>query len=156
MLEAPVCNVLVCLHVWRFADDYRVALQQSYVWTIQEDVPDAQGFFARPRRRRQNVRTKTLVHTLSFWCLNPSVVSAWPWATTWLKFCFQFLPHVSVGKSGRIISVCIISGLCICSSWQQCMCVLAGILWSGHSSTQYSAHLWYALTHGVLLFRTGP
>ncbi|MCJ8740108.1 hypothetical protein PDJAM_G00055150 [Pangasius djambal] len=57
----------------RFADDYRVALQQSYVWTTQEDVPDAQGFLARPRRRRQNVRTKTLVHTLSFWCLNPAV-----------------------------------------------------------------------------------
>ncbi|XP_060800008.1 Fanconi anemia group J protein isoform X2 [Neoarius graeffei] len=57
----------------RFADDYRVALQQSYAWTTQEDVPDAQGFFARPRRRRQNTRTKTLVHTLSFWCLNPAV-----------------------------------------------------------------------------------
>lgn len=64
------------MHVCRFADDYRVALQQSYVWTTQEDVPDAQGFFARPRRRRQAVRTKTLVHTLSFWCLNPAVVSA--------------------------------------------------------------------------------
>ncbi|KAK2831413.1 hypothetical protein Q7C36_016499 [Tachysurus vachellii] len=57
----------------RFADDYRVALQQSYVWTTQEDVPDVQGFFARPRRRRQTARTKSLVHTLSFWCLNPAV-----------------------------------------------------------------------------------
>ncbi|XP_053363401.1 Fanconi anemia group J protein [Clarias gariepinus] len=57
----------------RFADDYRVALQQSYVWTTQEDVPDAQGFFTRPRRRRQTARTKTLVYTLSFWCLNPAV-----------------------------------------------------------------------------------
>ncbi|XP_058270088.1 Fanconi anemia group J protein isoform X1 [Hemibagrus wyckioides] len=57
----------------RFADDYRVALQQSYVWTTQEDVPDAQGFFARPRRRRQTARTKVLMHTLSFWCLNPAV-----------------------------------------------------------------------------------
>ncbi|XP_046718916.1 Fanconi anemia group J protein isoform X1 [Silurus meridionalis] len=58
----------------RFADDYRVALQQTYVWITQEDVPDAQGFFARPRRnRRQTARTKTLVHTLSFWCLNPAV-----------------------------------------------------------------------------------
>ncbi|XP_062872398.1 Fanconi anemia group J protein [Trichomycterus rosablanca] len=57
----------------RFADDYRVALQQSYVWATQQDVPDEQGFFARPRRRRQNTRTKTLVHTLSFWCLNPAV-----------------------------------------------------------------------------------
>ncbi|XP_072548054.1 Fanconi anemia group J protein [Salminus brasiliensis] len=57
----------------RFADDYRVALQQSYIWTTQQDAPDAQGFFARPQRRRQNNRTKTLVHTLSFWCLNPAV-----------------------------------------------------------------------------------
>ncbi|XP_066534572.1 Fanconi anemia group J protein isoform X2 [Hoplias malabaricus] len=57
----------------RFADDYRVALQQSYIWATQQDVPDAQGFFARPNRRRQTTRTKTLVHTLSFWCLNPAV-----------------------------------------------------------------------------------
>ncbi|XP_073674191.1 Fanconi anemia group J protein [Garra rufa] len=57
----------------RFADDYRVALQQSYMWTTQQDLPDAQGFFARPQRRRQSTRTKTLVHTLSFWCLNPAV-----------------------------------------------------------------------------------
>ncbi|KAK3561009.1 hypothetical protein QTP86_023203 [Hemibagrus guttatus] len=57
----------------RFADDYRVALQQSYVWTTQEDVPDAQGFFARPRRRRQTARSKILMHKLSFWCLNPAV-----------------------------------------------------------------------------------
>ncbi|XP_067306671.1 Fanconi anemia group J protein isoform X2 [Pseudorasbora parva] len=57
----------------RFADDYRVALQQCYMWTTQQDLPDAQGFFARPQRRRQSTRTKTLVHTLSFWCLNPAV-----------------------------------------------------------------------------------
>uniref|UniRef100_A0A8C1PH51 DNA 5'-3' helicase n=1 Tax=Cyprinus carpio TaxID=7962 RepID=A0A8C1PH51_CYPCA len=57
----------------RFADDYRVALQQSFMWTTQQDLPDAQGFFARPQRRRQSTRTKTLVHTLSFWCLNPAV-----------------------------------------------------------------------------------
>lgn len=71
-----VLEICLCVYMCRFADDYRVALQQSYVWTTQEDVPDAQGFFARPRRRRQNARTKTLVHTLSFWCLNPAVVSA--------------------------------------------------------------------------------
>ncbi|XP_041918787.1 Fanconi anemia group J protein isoform X2 [Alosa sapidissima] len=57
----------------RFAEDYRVALQQTYAWTVQPDVPDAQGFFARPHRRRNSARTKTLVHTLSFWCLNPAV-----------------------------------------------------------------------------------
>uniref|UniRef100_A0A671MU81 DNA 5'-3' helicase n=1 Tax=Sinocyclocheilus anshuiensis TaxID=1608454 RepID=A0A671MU81_9TELE len=57
----------------RFADDYRVALQQSFMWTTQQGLPDAQGFFAGPQRRRQSTRTKTLVHTLSFWCLNPAV-----------------------------------------------------------------------------------
>lgn len=59
----------------RFADDYRVALQKSYAWTNQvpPDVPDAQGFIVRPRGRRQTVRVKTEVLTLSFWCLNPAV-----------------------------------------------------------------------------------
>ncbi|XP_030633994.1 Fanconi anemia group J protein [Chanos chanos] len=57
----------------RFAEDYRVALQQSYTWTTQAELPDAQGFFARPHRRRQSARTKTTVYTLSFWCLNPAV-----------------------------------------------------------------------------------
>uniref|UniRef100_A0A4W5LU50 DNA 5'-3' helicase n=1 Tax=Hucho hucho TaxID=62062 RepID=A0A4W5LU50_9TELE len=57
----------------RFAEDYRVALQQTYTWTTAPDVPDAQGFFARPNRRRHSAKTKTLVHTLSFWCLNPAV-----------------------------------------------------------------------------------
>ncbi|CAL8360145.1 unnamed protein product [Merluccius merluccius] len=60
----------------RFAEDYRVALQQSYAWTnqVQPDVPDAHGFFARPRaRRRQSARVKAAVLTLSFWCLNPAV-----------------------------------------------------------------------------------
>lgn len=70
------CFYLISLFVdmYRFADDYRVALQQSYMWTTQQELPDAQGFFARPQRRRQSTRTKTLVHTLSFWCLNPAVV----------------------------------------------------------------------------------
>uniref|UniRef100_I3JWB2 DNA 5'-3' helicase n=1 Tax=Oreochromis niloticus TaxID=8128 RepID=I3JWB2_ORENI len=59
----------------RFADDYRVALQKSYAWTNQvpPDVPNAQGFIVRPRGRRQTVRVKTEVLTLSFWCLNPAV-----------------------------------------------------------------------------------
>uniref|UniRef100_A0AAQ6A4E5 DNA 5'-3' helicase n=1 Tax=Amphiprion ocellaris TaxID=80972 RepID=A0AAQ6A4E5_AMPOC len=60
----------------RFAEDYRVALQKSYAWTNQvpPDVPDAQGFFVRPRhRQRQSVRVKAEVLTLSFWCLNPAV-----------------------------------------------------------------------------------
>uniref|UniRef100_A0A3P8S870 DNA 5'-3' helicase n=1 Tax=Amphiprion percula TaxID=161767 RepID=A0A3P8S870_AMPPE len=60
----------------RFAEDYRVALQKSYAWTNQvpPDVPDAQGFFVRPRHRQhQSVRVKAEVLTLSFWCLNPAV-----------------------------------------------------------------------------------
>ncbi|KAJ8280941.1 hypothetical protein GJAV_G00061310 [Gymnothorax javanicus] len=60
-------------HKCKFAEDYRVALQQTYTWTTQPDLPDARGFFSRPQRRRQSNRTKTLVHTLSFWCLNPAV-----------------------------------------------------------------------------------
>uniref|UniRef100_A0A6Q2ZFX2 DNA 5'-3' helicase n=1 Tax=Esox lucius TaxID=8010 RepID=A0A6Q2ZFX2_ESOLU len=57
----------------RFAEDYRVALQQSYMWTVAPDVPDPQGFFTRPNRRRPGARSKALVYTLSFWCLNPAV-----------------------------------------------------------------------------------
>ncbi|XP_047450348.1 Fanconi anemia group J protein [Mugil cephalus] len=60
----------------RFAEDYRVALQKSYAWTNQvpPDVPDANGYFVRPRQRqRQSVRVKAEVLTLSFWCLNPAV-----------------------------------------------------------------------------------
>uniref|UniRef100_A0A8D3AW37 DNA 5'-3' helicase n=1 Tax=Scophthalmus maximus TaxID=52904 RepID=A0A8D3AW37_SCOMX len=60
----------------RSAEDYRVALQRSYAWTnkVPADVPDAQGFFVRPRpRQRQSVRVKKEVLTLSFWCLNPAV-----------------------------------------------------------------------------------
>ncbi|KAM4566166.1 Fanconi anemia group J protein [Odontesthes bonariensis] len=60
----------------RFAEDYRVALQRNYAWTNQvpPDVPDAQGFLVRPRPRdRKNMRVKTEVLTLSFWCLNPAV-----------------------------------------------------------------------------------
>ncbi|KAK6473236.1 Fanconi anemia group J protein-like protein [Huso huso] len=56
----------------RFAEDYRVALQQTYTWNNQPDLPDANGFFARPRRI-QSARKKTLVYTLNFWCLNPAV-----------------------------------------------------------------------------------
>uniref|UniRef100_A0A3Q3XKX5 DNA 5'-3' helicase n=1 Tax=Mola mola TaxID=94237 RepID=A0A3Q3XKX5_MOLML len=60
----------------KFAQDYRVALQKSYAWKNQvpTDVPDVHGFLVRPRQRqRQNIRVKTEVLTLSFWCLNPAV-----------------------------------------------------------------------------------
>lgn len=79
--EMPLCVEQNCsslvLCVCRFAEDYRVALQKSYAWTNQvpPDIPDAQGFVVRPRSRRQTVRIKTEVLTLSFWCLNPAVVS---------------------------------------------------------------------------------
>ncbi|XP_069471187.1 Fanconi anemia group J protein isoform X2 [Ambystoma mexicanum] len=56
----------------RFAEDYRVALQQSYIWMNQQDIPDANGFFARPKNRKTN-RQKTAVFMLNFWCLNPAV-----------------------------------------------------------------------------------
>ncbi|KAM9320096.1 Fanconi anemia group J protein [Gastrophryne carolinensis] len=59
-------------HNSRFAEDYRVALQQSYTWINKQDVADENGFFARPRSRR-SVRQKALVYTLNFWCLNPGV-----------------------------------------------------------------------------------
>ncbi|KAG8451681.1 hypothetical protein GDO86_003752 [Hymenochirus boettgeri] len=56
----------------RFAEDYRIALQQSYTWTNRPDVPDENGFFARPKNRR-SVRQKIMTYTLNFWCLNPAV-----------------------------------------------------------------------------------
>ncbi|XP_074016823.1 Fanconi anemia group J protein [Numenius arquata] len=58
----------------RYADDYRVALQQTYTW-MNEDQPDgsdSSAFFARPKHKR-SLRQKTMVHMLNFWCLNPAV-----------------------------------------------------------------------------------
>ncbi|XP_030041551.1 Fanconi anemia group J protein isoform X2 [Microcaecilia unicolor] len=56
----------------RFADDYRVALQQSYTWTNQKEIPDKNGFFARPKNRK-SIRQRAAVLMLNFWCLNPAV-----------------------------------------------------------------------------------
>uniref|UniRef100_A0A8C2U5W3 DNA 5'-3' helicase n=1 Tax=Coturnix japonica TaxID=93934 RepID=A0A8C2U5W3_COTJA len=58
----------------RFADDYRVALQQTYAWTNenQPDVSDSSAFFTKTKHKR-NLRHKTVVHMLNFWCLNPAV-----------------------------------------------------------------------------------
>ncbi|KFP80428.1 Fanconi anemia group J protein, partial [Apaloderma vittatum] len=58
----------------RFAEDYRVALQQTYAWMNenQPDVSDTSAFFTQPKRKR-NLRQKTAVHVLNFWCLNPAV-----------------------------------------------------------------------------------
>ncbi|XP_077044845.1 Fanconi anemia group J protein isoform X2 [Agelaius phoeniceus] len=58
----------------RFADDYRVALQQTYTWMTedQRDDADESSFFPRPKHKKSS-RQKTLVHMLNFWCLNPAV-----------------------------------------------------------------------------------
>ncbi|XP_041338826.1 Fanconi anemia group J protein [Pyrgilauda ruficollis] len=58
----------------RFADDYRVALQQTYTWMTedQRDGADTSSFFTRPKHKKSS-RQKTLVHMLNFWCLNPAV-----------------------------------------------------------------------------------
>ncbi|XP_039938680.2 Fanconi anemia group J protein isoform X1 [Hirundo rustica] len=68
--------VLSCLfkEKSRFADDYRVALQQTYTWMTENQRDDANtsSLFTRPKHRK-NSRQKTLVHMLNFWCLNPAV-----------------------------------------------------------------------------------
>ncbi|XP_068066769.1 Fanconi anemia group J protein isoform X4 [Anomalospiza imberbis] len=58
----------------RFADDYRVALQQTYAWMAedQRDDADTSSFFTR-RKHKKSSRQKTLVYMLNFWCLNPAV-----------------------------------------------------------------------------------
>ncbi|KAM6296812.1 Fanconi anemia group J protein [Aegotheles albertisi] len=68
--------VLLCLFKdnSRYADDYRVALQQTYAWMNenQADISDTSAFFTRPKHKRSS-RQKTEVHMLNFWCLNPAV-----------------------------------------------------------------------------------
>nr|XP_056721009.1 Fanconi anemia group J protein [Euleptes europaea] len=56
----------------RYADDYRVALQQTYAWRNENtvDPEDANSFFAVAKRKS---RHKTAEKMLSFWCLNPAV-----------------------------------------------------------------------------------
>ncbi|KFO99724.1 Fanconi anemia group J protein, partial [Calypte anna] len=58
----------------RYADDYRVALQQTYAWVNenQVDALDTSSFFTHPRHKKSS-RRKTVVHMLNFWCLNPAV-----------------------------------------------------------------------------------
>ncbi|XP_026538513.1 Fanconi anemia group J protein [Notechis scutatus] len=56
----------------RFADDYRIALQQTFTW-MNENPPDTQdknGFLVCYRKK---MRHKTAVNSLNFWCLNPAV-----------------------------------------------------------------------------------
>ncbi|XP_025927172.1 Fanconi anemia group J protein isoform X1 [Apteryx rowi] len=68
--------ILLCLFKEnsRYADDYRVALQQTYTWMNenQHDVSDTSALLTRTKHKR-NSRQKTVVHMLNFWCLNPAV-----------------------------------------------------------------------------------
>ncbi|XP_072503009.1 Fanconi anemia group J protein isoform X1 [Notamacropus eugenii] len=56
----------------RFADDYKVAIQQTYSWTSQIDIPDTNDFFALPKNKKRS-KQKMAVNVLNFWCLNPAV-----------------------------------------------------------------------------------
>ncbi|XP_068934202.1 Fanconi anemia group J protein isoform X2 [Petaurus breviceps papuanus] len=56
----------------RFADDYKVAIQQTYSWTNQIDTPDKNDFFALPKNKKRS-KQKVAVNVLNFWCLNPAV-----------------------------------------------------------------------------------
>ncbi|XP_026943088.1 Fanconi anemia group J protein isoform X5 [Sagmatias obliquidens] len=56
----------------RFADDYKVAIQQTYSWINQTDTSDKNGFLVLPKNKKR-LRQKAAVHVLNFWCLNPAV-----------------------------------------------------------------------------------
>ncbi|XP_017806150.2 Fanconi anemia group J protein isoform X2 [Papio anubis] len=57
----------------RFADDYKIAIQQTYSWTNQIDISDKNGLLILPKNKKHS-RQKTAVRVLNFWCLNPAVV----------------------------------------------------------------------------------
>lgn len=61
---------------YRYADDYRVAVQQTYTWMNenQPDISETSSFLTRPKHKK-SLRQKAVVHMLNFWCLNPAVVS---------------------------------------------------------------------------------
>ncbi|KAM5273445.1 LOW QUALITY PROTEIN: Fanconi anemia group J protein [Ctenodactylus gundi] len=56
----------------KFANDYKIALQQTYSWISQGDILDKNGLFVLPKNKKRS-RQKTAVHVLNFWCLNPAV-----------------------------------------------------------------------------------
>ncbi|KAG2458714.1 FANCJ protein, partial [Polypterus senegalus] len=56
-------------HNCKFAEDYRIVLQQTYTWDSRPDAPDANGFFARPRRKHLGESVRTIV--LSSGTLSP-------------------------------------------------------------------------------------
>ncbi|MBZ3869889.1 Fanconi anemia group J protein [Sciurus carolinensis] len=62
----------VCYSLIKFADDYKIAIQQTYSWTNQIDISDTNRFFAPPKNKKR-ARQKIAVHVLNFWCLNPAV-----------------------------------------------------------------------------------
>ncbi|CAH6775846.1 Brip1 [Phodopus roborovskii] len=56
----------------RFADDYKIAIQQTYSWTNQIAILDKNGVLALPKNKKHS-RQKIGVNSLNFWCLNPAV-----------------------------------------------------------------------------------
>lgn len=81
------CHLITILLSFRFADDYKVAIQQTYSWINQTDTLDKNGFFVLPKNKKR-LRQKTAVHVLNFWCLNPAVVS--------LLLCMKILSSNSI------------------------------------------------------------
>lgn len=68
------CHLITILFSFRFADDYKVAIQQAYSWINQPDSSDKNVFFVLPKNKKR-LPQKTAVRVLNFWCLNPAVVS---------------------------------------------------------------------------------
>jgi len=60
---------------FRFADDYKVAIQQTYSWTNQIAIFDKNALLPVPKNKKHS-RQKIGVNVLNFWCLNPAVVSS--------------------------------------------------------------------------------
>ncbi|KAB0364084.1 hypothetical protein FD754_008240, partial [Muntiacus muntjak] len=56
-----------------FADDYKVAIQQTYSWINQSDTTDKNGILILSKNKKRS-RQKAAVHVLNFWCLNPAVL----------------------------------------------------------------------------------
>nr|XP_045015657.1 Fanconi anemia group J protein [Jaculus jaculus] len=57
----------------RFADDYKIAIQQTYSWTNHIATSDKSGTLAVLPKNKKRSRQKIAVHVLNFWCLNPAV-----------------------------------------------------------------------------------
>ncbi|XP_023372406.1 Fanconi anemia group J protein [Otolemur garnettii] len=57
----------------RFADDYKIAIQQTYSWINETNTSDKNMLVALLPKNKKRSRQKTAVHVLNFWCLNPAV-----------------------------------------------------------------------------------